>query len=247
MTFFASQLDITRAEGGIVGIDSGLDTAVLAMLGHDLRQPLQLIRGAHDLLARTVWSEADRVQLSLIDIAVTRISSLLNQVIDALRLQLTSNNHHCQPVSLRPLFKELVSEFAETAASKGITLRVIPTSTVVSSERILLSAIMRNLVRNAIQYSPSGGRILLACRRRGAEARIEIRDSGIGIAPDQVTRIFRPFYRADSTQAEGIGLGLFIANQAALFLGHRIQVRSAIGRGSCFTVGVSCAFGREPC
>jgi two-component system, OmpR family, phosphate regulon sensor histidine kinase PhoR len=101
---------------------------------------------------------------------------------------------------------------------------------------MLLSAILRNLLRNAIDYTPSGGRVLVASRRRGTRMHIEVRDSGPGIAHDEISKIFEAFYRADTSRADGLGLGLFIVRRAAQFLGHRVEVRSAVGRGSCFTV-----------
>jgi signal transduction histidine kinase len=96
---------------------------------------------------------------------------------------------------------------------------------------------MRNLVRNAIQYTPCCG----GHTTRASEARIEVHDSDIGIAAVELARIFNPFHRAKTSRADGLGLGLFIANRGALSLGHRIEVRSALGHGSCFAVVANCA------
>jgi signal transduction histidine kinase len=74
------------------------------------------------------------------------------------------------------------------------------------------------------------------CRRCGPELRISVRDTGIGIRASALSTIFRAFQRADDSRADGLGLGLFIVKQAAELLGHRIEVRSAEGRGACFTV-----------
>ena len=151
-----------------------------------------------------------------------------------------------EPVVLRPLFARLAVEFTGPAALKGIELRIAPASGVVSSHPMLLSAILRNLIRNAIDYTPSGGRVIVASRRRGARTHIEVRDSGPGIASGELSNIFEAFYRADTSRADGLGLGLFIVKRAAQFLGHRVEVRSALGRGSCFTVVANRPFaGRE--
>jgi two-component system CheB/CheR fusion protein len=94
----------------------------------------------------------------------------LDRLVDAVRLQQRSSSARHEPVPLRPLFAELASEFAGPAELKGIKLRVRPVSAVVSGHPALLSGILRDLTRNAIDYTPCGGRVLVACRRRGSEA-----------------------------------------------------------------------------
>jgi signal transduction histidine kinase len=95
---------------------------------------------------------------------------------------------------------------------------------------------LRNLIRNAIDYTPAGGRVFVTPRRSESELCIEVRDTGVGIRANTLSTIFRAFQRADESRADGLGLGLFIVKQAADLLGHRVEVRSAEGRGSCFTV-----------
>jgi signal transduction histidine kinase len=131
---------------------------------------------------------------------------------------------------------ELVVEFAGPARSREISLAVVPSRTKVLSQPILLLGMLRNLVRNAIDYTPRGGRVLVSCRRDGPETRIEVCDSGAGIHPDVLPHIFSAFRRSDNTRVDGLGLGLFIVKKTADFLDHRIYVRSAVGRGSCFGV-----------
>jgi histidine kinase len=106
----------------------------------------------------------------------------------------------------------------------------------VFSNRVLLRGMLRNLLRNAIDYTPAGGRVLMLCRRAGAELRIEVHDSGPGIPEDMKARLFEAFARADRTHPEGLGLGLFIVKCAADLLRHRIEVDSTPGHGSCFAV-----------
>ena len=113
------------------------------------------------------------------------------------------------------------------------------------SHPTLLSAILRNLLRNALDYTPAGGRVLIACRRRGSQVHIEVRDNGIGIARDQLRQVFDAFHRCDTSHADGLGLGLFIVQRAAKFLGHQVEIRSAKGHGSCFTLIAKAARGRD--
>jgi phosphoglycerate-specific signal transduction histidine kinase len=98
------------------------------------------------------------------------------------------------------------------------------------------SACARNLLRNAIDYTPAGGRVLVLCRRAGAELRIEVHGSGPGVPANMKSQLFEAFARADRTRPEGMGLGLFIVKCAADLLQHRIEVHSELGQGSCFAV-----------
>jgi signal transduction histidine kinase len=100
---------------------------------------------------------------------------------------------------------------------------------------------LRNLIRNAIDYTPPGGGVWATCRRCGPELRISVRDTGVGIRANALSTIFRAFQRADDSRPDGLGLGLYIVKHAADLLGHRVEVRSAEGRGSCFTVVANAA------
>jgi signal transduction histidine kinase len=210
--------------------------AMIAMVGHDLRQPLQVITSAHDRLARTPHDAGQRAELARAKAATSRLTRMLNQLVDAVQLQEQSSQCLQEPVVLRSILRQLTLEFRDMAQVKSIGLHVLPGAAVVWSNPVMLTSILRNLVRNAIDYTPRGGRVLVDCRSRGPEVHIEVRDSGIGIAPSELVKIFDAFHRADSTRADGLGLGLFIVQRTAEFLRHRIEVRSAPGRGSCFTI-----------
>ena len=106
----------------------------------------------------------------------------------------------------------------------------------IDSEPVLLSSILRNLVRNAIDYTPPGGLVTVTSHQRGSELRIEVCDTGTGIRASALPRVPNAFQRADQNQAGGLGLGLFIVKRAADLLGHRIDVHSVEGAGSRFTV-----------
>jgi two-component system CheB/CheR fusion protein len=106
---------------------------------------------------------------------------------------------------------------------------------------VLLTGMLRNLIRNAIDYTPAGGGVFVTSRRCSAELRIEVRDTGVGIRASALSTIFRAFQRADDSRPDGLGLGLYIGKHAADLLGHRVEVRSAEARGSCFTVVASAA------
>ena len=216
--------------------DSDFSAMLLAMAGHDLRQPLQVVTSAHDVLAQTLGSEEQREELMRAREATAQLAGMLGQLVEALQLRQRSSDDLHRPVPLRPILDELAAEFAEMARLKGVTLVVTAAHGTAFSHPVLLTGMLRNLIRNAIDYTPPGGGVSATCRRCGPELRISVRDTGIGIRASALSTIFRAFQRADDSRADGLGLGLFIVKQAAELLGHRIEVRSAEGRGACFTV-----------
>jgi signal transduction histidine kinase len=119
---------------------------------------------------------------------------------------------------------------------KGVELRVISANSAVFSHPVLLKGLVRNLIGNAIDYTPHGGRVFVACRRRGSQVHLQIRDSGVGISADELAKVVSALHRADARYSEALGLGLVIVKGAANLLGHGVEVRSAAGRGSCFAV-----------
>ena len=147
-----------------------------------------------------------------------------------------SGDHLHYLVPLRHILDDLAAEFDKSARLKGITLRVTSGRGTALSHPVLLSGMLRNLIRNAIDYTPPGGSVFVASRRSGSELRIEVRDTGVGIRANALSMIFRAFQRADESRTDGLGLGLFIVKHAADVLGHRVEVRSSEGHGSCFSV-----------
>ena len=217
-------------------IERGFLATLLAMAGHDLRQPLQLITSAHDVLATMLRDKGQREELARAGDATGQLARMLSQLIDALQLQERPRKHLRIPVPLRPVLDDLVAEFGDPAHRKGITFRVTTARGIALSHPVLLTSILRNLVRNAIDYTPRGGRVFVANHRRGPELRIEVRDTGAGIRASALATIFDAFQRADDSRADGLGLGLFIVKRAADLLGHRVEVQSVEGHGSRFTV-----------
>ena len=218
---------------------SDFSATLLAMAGHDLRQPLQVITSAHDVLARTLDSEEQREELMRAENATKQLAIMLGQLVEALQLREQAGVDLHSRVPLRPILDDLAAEFAEAARLKGITFLVIATPWAAFSHPVLLTGMVRNLIRNAINYTPPGGGVFVTARGCGPELRIEVRDTGIGIRANALSAMFRAFQRGDQSQTDGLGLGLFIVKHAADLLGHRVEVRSSEGRGSCFTVVAS--------
>jgi signal transduction histidine kinase len=215
----------------------GFAATLLAMAGHDLRQPLQVIANAHDILARSIEGSTQRDELTAARQATMQLAGMLGQLVEALQLHYAAADGDLRgPVPLRPIFDDLAAEFAEPTRRKGVSLQVAATQWVAFSHPTLLTGILRNLIRNAIDHTPAGGRVLVTCLRSGPELHIEVNDTGIGIAVTALSAIFQGFQRGGGHESDGLGLGLFIVKSAALLLGHRVEVRSAEGHGSSFTV-----------
>jgi two-component system phosphate regulon sensor histidine kinase PhoR len=220
---------------------SNFSATLLAMAGHDLRQPLQVITSAHDVLVRNLYSEEQLEKLMRADQATKRVAIILGQLVEALQMRERSGDDLHLPVPLRPILEDLTTEFAEAAQLKGITFLVTATRQVAFSHPVLLAGILRNLIRNAIDYTPPGGGVFVTSRRCGTELRIEVRDTGIGIRANTLSRNFSAFQRTNAAPTDGLGLGLFIVQRAADLLGHQVEVGSIEGRGLCFSVMVSAA------
>jgi two-component system phosphate regulon sensor histidine kinase PhoR len=215
---------------------SDFQAALLGMVGHDLRQPLQVIQSAYECLGSHVGTTSDKVRLQRGERAITRLTEQLDRLVGALRLYESTKIIEVSPVALSPLFCRIGGENEDAALEKGIELRSCPTTACVMSHPELLEGILRNLVRNAVKYTEPGGRILIGCRRSGPNVRIDVYDTGIGIAPEHLPKIFEAFQRLDSTRPDGLGIGLFVVRRAVELLGHRVTVSSAVSRGSRFSV-----------
>jgi two-component system, OmpR family, phosphate regulon sensor histidine kinase PhoR len=215
---------------------SDFQAALLGMAGHDLRQPLQVIQSAYEWLGSKVIAASERTRLERGERAIEKLTEQLDTLISALRLNEHTHNLKISSIELAPILSKIGLENEDDAWEKGVELRVCPTSAMVMSDAVLLEGALRNLVRNAVKYTRYGGRVLIGCRRFGDEVRIEVCDSGIGLAQEQLPRIFQAFQRVDPASADGLGIGLFVVRQTVELLGHRIEVHSIPSQGTRFTI-----------
>jgi two-component system, OmpR family, phosphate regulon sensor histidine kinase PhoR len=215
---------------------SDFHAALLGMAGHDLRQPLQVIQSAYEWLSSRVTQGSEKARIERGERAIARITEQLDRLLGALRLYQHSKSMELSPMPLGPMLCRIVSEAQEVASQKDIELRVKPTRGVIVSNPVLLGSILRNLIVNGIKYTEPGGRILVGSRRAGGDIRIDVYDTGVGMAPEHLPLIFDAFHRLDSTNTDGLGVGLFVVRRAVELLGHRIEVSSHVGRGSRFSV-----------
>jgi len=210
----------------------------LATASHDLRQPLQTLGLLNGALRRMVKDADSQEVLQEQDRAIDGMSRLLNGLLDISKLESGGIKPAVVDFELSALFDELRREFGNLAANQGLRFSVDAPQTCVRSAPALVGQVLRNLLTNAIKYTQRG-LVELRCETRGAVQRIEVRDTGIGIAPDQLGLIFDEFYQVGvepNSSRDGHGLGLSIVQRIARLMDFRIEVTSTPGQGSMFAI-----------
>ena len=214
----------------------------LAAASHDLRQPLHaltLFTSALD--ERIKYPEVSRM-VANVNASVRAMELLFNALLDISRLDAGALQPAVRHFHLHELIGRLVNDFAPEARHKGLRLECAACEWTVHSDPALLERVLRNLVSNAIRYTDHG-EVRINCVPDADQVRIEVADTGLGIPPDKHREIFGEFYQLHNPNRDrnkGLGLGLAIVDRVARLLGHRIEVRSTPGEGSCFTVLVPC-------
>jgi CheY-like chemotaxis protein/nitrogen-specific signal transduction histidine kinase len=231
-----------RAEEALCLADQRKDE-FLAMLAHELRNPLAPIRNAVQLLKiqaatdpRLAWS------CNTIDRQVTHMARLLDDLLDVARIMQGKIRLNIERIELTDIVNNALETSHLLIESRGQELIISQTmhSQWINGDRVRLAQVLSNLLNNASKYTDEGGKITLSIMRENAEIVIEIRDTGIGIAPDILPHIFDLFTQADHSLAHsqgGLGIGLTLVRQLVEIHGGTVSAASAgIGKGSSFTV-----------
>ena len=214
-------------------------TRFLAAASHDILQPLNAARLYVTSLVERQGSGEDARLVTNVDASLEAVEEILGALLDISRLDTGAMKAEIVTFRIDELLRQLEVEFAPLAREKGLKLVFVPSSLTVRSDRRLLRRLLQNLVSNAIKYTPKG-RVLIGCRRRRGKLRIDVYDTGLGIPQSKKRAIFREFHRLDegAKVARGLGLGLSIVERIARVLGHKIDLKSTVGRGSHFSVEV---------
>lgn len=216
----------------------------LAAASHDLRQPVQAVSLFVELMRPEMsLSEKGEEYFGKVKYALRTVSEMLGTLLDLSRLDASTIEPEIEVVSVNELFRELIREFAPLAERKGLALHVMPTRCHVASDPVLLGRILRNLMSNALRYTPSG-KVLLGCRKRGNRVLIQVWDTGIGIAKQNQEAVFGEFFQVGNQhrdREQGLGLGLSIVDRAARLLNAPLTLNSRIGKGSCFSLSLPVA------
>lgn len=233
----------------------GQNTALLEMrkniiltISHDIRAPLNIISGSAELAMDTREKKRRNSHLNNIRIVCKHVVHLLNNLLDVYRLNEAKETRNDVPFSLNDLLERVASGFSHVVTNKGILFRPDFKDTDVNlyGDMDRIEQIMDNLLTNAVKFTESGAIELNACYHDGVLL-LEVKDSGIGMSPETLSRIFRPFERLTSaTNVDGVGLGLPITKGIVKLLGGEINVTSDIGQGTTFRVTLPLNITDEP-
>jgi signal transduction histidine kinase len=216
----------------------------LAVMSHELRTPLNAIIGYASLLADGVTgplSDAQAVQLGRVRASATHLLALIEQILSLSRIEARQEDVRLERVDARTLVAEAAGLVEPLIASKGLALDVdVPADACrLDTDVTKVRQILLNLLTNAAKFTDHG---TIRCRvsAESASVMFDVSDTGRGIAPDDLARVFEPFWQGDAgrTRPEGAGLGLSVSRRLAQLLGGDITVRSTAGRGSTFALSL---------
>jgi len=209
----------------------------LAAIGHDLLQPLHAAHLFTDALSQQLADRGQRELAAQTRGALDSTTDLLTALLDMSRLEGGGLSAQLRDFPLAELIDPLASEFRALAAERGLTFRHVASRAWVRSDPQLLRRVLQNFLANAVRYTTRGG-VLLGVRRHGGLLRIEVHDTGPGIAEGQQRSMFEEFRRGDDAVGQGLGLGLAIAERMALLLDAPLSLQSRLGIGTMFAIDV---------
>lgn len=212
----------------------------LAAASHDLRQPMHAIGLYVEAMKPLVHGQQASATLEKLAASVTALEGLFNAILDVSKLDAGAvrPQMHCIPLSA--FLQDLVESLQMDAVHRILTVRVHACDVHIYSDPQLLERILRNLIANALRYTQRGG-VLLSARLRGDKVLLQVWDTGEGICPEDMPRIFEEFYQGHNPtrdRSQGLGLGLSIVRRLALRLDYPLSVRSVPGKGTVFDLWV---------
>jgi PAS domain S-box-containing protein len=218
-------------------------TEFVSMVSHELRTPMTSIKGYADLLlmgSAGILNERQDRFLTIIRNNVDRLTTLVDDLLDISRIESGRLDLSPEPMDVKEAVDRVITSMQARADEKALSLKSdvpaeLPT---VDADADRVVQILTNLVGNACQYTPRDGEIVVSARREDGEVQISVRDTGVGIGPDDRERIFDRFFRADDPVVQGTsgtGLGLAIVKSLVEMHGGEIWVESELGEGSVFT------------
>lgn len=212
-------------------------TRFLTAVGHDLLQPLHAAQLFADALTQQLDDIEHKRVVGQIHGALDSTTDLLTGLFDMSRLEAGGLVPEPRTFPLSEVLDPLAVQFAAMAQAKGLRFRYRPTRAWVDSDPRLLRRIVQNFLANAVRYTAQGS-LLLGVRRVDGGLRLEVHDTGPGIAPEQQAMIFEEFRRGENVPGQGLGLGLAIADRLAKLLDSHIDLRSRPERGSVFSLDI---------
>ena len=233
-------LDAARIARDHAEAASRVKSNFLSLVSHELRTPLTVIQTNLHLLKREASAASTQQMLGRIGNSTARLMSLIESLLEHTRIESGRLITHPEPLDLGGLAAEVVAEMRPQAEHKGLplTLSVLPDLTPLEGDRRLVSLILVNLVGNAIKFTERGAvEVSVGCD--GGQHRMVVKDSGPGIPLDRQHLVFEPFEQLEPVRYKhtpGVGLGLSLVREMLDAIGGRVELSSAVGMGSTFTV-----------
>jgi two-component system phosphate regulon sensor histidine kinase PhoR len=215
----------------------------VANVSHELRTPVAALKAVVETLEDGAIDDRDAALdfLARMHVEVDGLAQLVEELLELSRIESGRDALHVAPIDLGHVVETAAERLRPQAERQGVTLEVRPPGerTIVNADADRIRQVVVNLVHNGVKFTPPGGRVTVAVERRQAETTISVADTGIGVAPEQLGRLFERFFKADDARGGGAGLGLAIAKHLVEAHGGRIWAESpGEGQGTTLIVAL---------
>ena len=218
---------------------------MISAVSHEMRTPLTAMMGYTEFMLDTeVFTDRQKEYLQIIQRESERLNELIGNFLDLQRYKSRSEPLAIQPLAIQPLLEEAATFFAGVSQRHHITVECPADLPKVRGNSESLRQVFKNLISNAVKYSPQGGKVQISAHREEGSIIIGVRDEGIGIPADALGKIFDSFYRVDNTPRRafgGTGLGLTLVRDIVTAHRGKVWVESMLGKGSTFFVSLPAA------